>query len=73
MATLDAASGHAYSPLSRADCAAMAVAASLTPDARRRTLTLLDGSALTVAAPFLRRLEAWEAPPFDEFALAARA
>lgn len=68
LATLDAATGRAFSPLSRADLAAAAYAAAVAPAAERRVLALLDGDALVIAAPFLRALEAWEAPPFDEFA-----
>jgi hypothetical protein len=41
--------------------------ACVSPAACRRTLAVLDGSAVIIAAPFLRELEAWEAAPFDEF------
>jgi hypothetical protein len=33
----------------------------------RRTLCVLDGAAVIIAAPFLRELEAWESAPFDAF------
>jgi hypothetical protein len=40
----------------------------VSPAACRRTLAVLDGGSVIIAAPFLRQLEAWEAAPFDEFA-----
>ena len=40
----------------------------MSPAACRRTLAVLDGASVIIAAPFLRALEAWEAAPFDEFA-----
>jgi hypothetical protein len=42
--------------------------ACVSPAACRRTLAVLDGGRVIIAAPFLRELEPWEAAPFDEFA-----
>ena len=60
--------GKAFSTLARGDLAAVAYAACVSAAACRRTLAVLDGGAVIIAAPFLRELEAWESPPFDEFA-----
>jgi hypothetical protein len=61
--------GKAFSTLGRADLARVAYAAGVSPGACRRTLCVLDEASLIIAAPFLRALEAWEAPPFDAFVL----
>lgn len=42
--------------------------ACVSSAACRRTLAVLDGGSVIIAAPFLRALEAWEAPPFAKFA-----
>ena len=69
VATLDAASGKAFSPLSRAALAQVCVDAMLAPNAGGRVLSILDAGAVVVATPQLRGVEPWEEPPFVEYVL----
>jgi hypothetical protein len=69
VATLDCAGGRAYSSLSRAELASVTAKAAVSGKSCRRALSVLDGGGVTVSAPFMRKLEPWEAPPFESFAL----
>ncbi|CAN0397332.1 unnamed protein product [Phaeothamnion confervicola] len=63
------ASTDTYGAISRADLAALLVAAARSERCAGRTLTALDRGCVLVANPFVRPLEEYEAMPYEEFQL----